>query len=115
MATLTVNDIVKTGFREDNALVAAAAGGDEFANTGREFLMVANADASATTVTAAATGSAHGQDLEDEAISVPAGQTFVIGPFPPLAFNDSNQKVQLTYSKVTSLTVGVFKLPNPTT
>lgn len=111
MATLSANTIVKGGLDDSAVHAAAAAGGDEFGNTGREFIEVINGGGGAITVTITAQGSGHGQDYEDETISVGASDQAKIGPFSPLVFNDSNQRVQVTYSGVTSVTVAVFKLP----
>lgn len=110
MAVLTVAQIVKTGTLY--SLTAAAGGGDSFQNSGKEFIAVLNGSGGAITVTVAAqrgcadfgvTNAAH-----DIVVSVAAGATRLIGPFPTDKFNDSNGRVQITYSGVTSLTVNPF-------
>ena len=45
------------------------------------------------------------------AVAVPAGEERLIGPFPKAAFNDANNKVQLTYSSHTGLTIAVLQVP----
>lgn len=91
---------------------AAAGGGDQFANTGSERFYIKNGDASSHDVTFdcpnacsfGVTNAAH-----DVTVSVPAGEEYLIGPFPKGRFNDVNGFVQVTYSAVTSVTVGVIK------
>ena len=107
MATLTVQDIITTGLSP--SLSAAAGGGDEFANTGKEYLEIVNADVSAMTLTVVTQQTVAGLAVADRTVSVPAGEARKIGPFSKSLYNDSGEKVQLTYSAVTSLTVGVFK------
>jgi len=52
-----------------------------------------------------------GKAVADDAITVTNAQEGVVGPFPPGIYNDANGMVQLTYSGVTSVTVGAFRLP----
>ncbi|HYE86260.1 MAG TPA: hypothetical protein VEA16_07885, partial [Vicinamibacterales bacterium] len=110
MAVLSVQKIVKAGLTP--SLAAAAGGGDSWQNTGREFLEVANGGGGSINVTIAAqagacatygvTNSAH-----DIVVAVGAGVTKRIGPIDPIAYNDANGRAQITYSGVTSVTVGV--------
>ncbi len=111
MAVLTVNKIVQAGLV--STLVSAAGGGDSFPNTGHEFMEVTNGDSGAHVVTFVASGPAcnyglAGTTAHDQTVSVAAGATKKIGPFPTAKFNDSNGRVQVTYDGVTSVTVGVF-------
>lgn len=108
MALLTVNEITRSG--QAVSLVAAAAGGDTFPNTGGEFVIVKNGDASPTTVTLDIKATLDGQPVTDRTVSVAAGAEVAIGPFPTNHYNDANQEVALTYSKITALTVGAFKV-----
>src|SRR3990172_2571153 len=104
MATLTVQQIAKTGLVY--ALTAAAGGGDAFLNEGvRTFFHVKNADGTATTVTFVTQ-----KTVEGLAVSVTNGTEQLVGPFPADVYNDANGLVQVTYSKVTSLTVNPFRL-----
>ena len=108
MATLTVVPITVAGVTPAGA--SAAGGGDEFVNTGKEFIEVTNGSGGALTVTAATAGTIDGLPIADNAVSVAAGATARIGPFNPKLYNDGNGKVQLTYSGVTSLNVKVLQL-----
>lgn len=109
MATLTVGAISRSGLTR--SLASAAVGGDEFANDGKTFLEVANGSGSSITVTIATQMTVDGKAVADDAISVGAGVTKQIGPFPPHIYNDANGKVQVTYSAVTTVTVGATRLP----
>jgi hypothetical protein len=114
MAVLSVQKIVAGGLVP--SLAAAAGGGDSWQNTGNEFLEVANGGVGSINVTIAAqagacqpygvTNAAH-----DVVVAVGAGVTKRIGPINPVAYNDSNGRAQITYSGVTSVTVGVFAAP----
>ncbi len=107
MATLTVKSPARAAnsFPEESAAV----GGDEFVNTGSELLIIENGDAASMTLTVVTQIMVDGEDLDDKEISVPAGERHLLGPWPENVYNDENGKVQLTYSSVTSLTVGVLK------
>jgi hypothetical protein len=114
MATLTVQTFDEAG--QDLTLSAAAGGGDEFANTGKELLVIHNGDASSKTVTITAqTTSFEDQEMgnavkSNQQVIVSANNgVAIIGPFSRRAFNDSGGKVQITYSAVTSLEVAVVK------
>ena len=107
MATLTVNQVTITGLTD--ALVAAAGGGDDFLNTGKEWFEVNNGGGGSITVTFATPATVEGVAIDNPAIAVGAGVRKKIGPFAPGLFNDSNGKVQVTYSGVTTVTVGAFK------
>lgn len=108
MATLTVQKITRSGVQPSFA--SAAGGGDQFLNSGTEYLEIVNGSGGAITVTADIVQSVDSVDPGGKAISVPAGETRKFGPFPKALYNDSNGMVQITYSGVTSLTVGVFQL-----
>lgn len=109
MATLTKQQIAKTGLNP--ALVAADVAGDDIPNTGREYLHVKNDDASSTTVTVDAKQTCSGGELHDLVVAVPAGEERLIGPFDPAIYNAADGNVEVSYSSVTSLTVGAFELP----
>ena len=115
MATLTPQKIIDLGTVE--VATAAAADGDEFINSGIEFIHIKNGHASAAyvvTITAQVTNIHHQQfgsvTKSNITKSVAAGQDAYIGPFRPSAFNDENFKVQITYDAVTTLSVAVLYL-----
>lgn len=103
MAQLTVQVSSLSGTAP--AFVAAAAGGDSFVNNGGTVLHVKNAGAGAITATIdSASPCSYGFD-HDISVSIPAGAERIIGPFNQTRFSTT---VNVTYSGVTSVTVGAF-------
>ena len=81
-------------------------GGDEFTNTGVEFIRITNSHASVgytITVTAQTANfylPRYGKLTKSSvSASVANGNTVFLGPFRPSVFNDSSEKVQVTYVK----------------
>lgn len=116
MATLSVQTISRSAITP--SLSAAAGGGDAFnnsgANKGRVFFWANNASGGDITVTFVTQSTVDGQAVTDRAVVVEAGTQELIGPFQSGIYNDGSDLVQVTYSGVTSLTVGAFNL-TPTT
>lgn len=90
--------------------VAAAAGGDQFVNTGREVIYLKNTNASTRTITVVTGGTAGGVGIADISFSIAQNEEKLYGPLDPRIFNNSNGMVQITYSGVTNLTVAVIKV-----
>ena len=120
MADLVIQDVAEAGLDlspASGAFVAAAAGGDAFANQGDVMLIVRNTDAATRTVTIVA------QDVSEVVpgfgtmtkasgggvVPITSG-VMAFGPFPTGAFNDANGKVQVTYSAVVNLEVAAVRL-----
>lgn len=110
MATLTPATAVRTGLDIVGDAVAAATLGDTFVNTGRELLFIANGDVSDMTLTIVTPVTLGGQAVADRTVTIPAGESRLIGPFPPGVYNNAAGGVDLTYSAVTDLTVYVVKV-----
>lgn len=108
MADIAVQTISRTGL--ETAYVAAAAGGDAFVNDGRTFFHVKNGDVSDKTVTFVTQKTVLALAVADLAVVVTASEERMIGPFPTGVFNDGNNKVSVTYSAATSVTVAAIKL-----
>jgi len=108
MAVLTVVQTAP-GVKATNTLVAANSGGDSFPNTGVERFRVRNGDASSKTVTIVAQKAAGcpAGTLHNLVLTVAAGEEQVVKNLDTVRFNDSNGRVNITYSAVTSVTVGV--------
>ena len=108
MATLSVETITRVGLVP--TLVSAAGGGDKFPNsTKRELLIVKNGDVSPTTVTLDIKATVDDQAVTDKTVVVAAGDEALIGPFDE-RYQDNNGDVNISYSNVTAITVGVVKL-----
>lgn len=113
MATLTVNNVTTAGFRDDNALVAAAGGGDAFQPGQDTFIRINNGGGAPITVTFATPGSVSGLAIADASVVVTNAQSRIVGPFPPGLFADpTTGLVTTTYTAVTTVTIGVFNLPS---
>lgn len=114
MATLAVNVVTPAGLRDDNLLVAAAGGGDAFLPSDRTLLRVNNGGGSPITVTIVTPGSISGFALADAGGSVTNAQSRLFGPFPAELFADPTTGLcVVTYSGVTTVTVGAFVFPRP--
>ena len=113
MATLTVNTVnAQAGFRDDNALVAAAGGGDAFAAGSDTYVRILNGGGAPITVTFATPGSVGGNAIADGGGSITNAQSKMFGPFPGELFQDpTTGLVTTTYSSATSVTIGVFRIP----
>lgn len=106
MANLTVQKLAVSGLVP--ALVPAEALGDEFSNNGTTFLQVVNGSGAPITVTLNRQKCNFGFDHPVD-VAVAAGAEKLIGPFPTPVWNLEG-KVEIKYSSVTSVTVGVFSL-----
>ena len=105
MAVLTVTPITRAG--TTITLVAASAGGDTYDNSTAPRLEVNNGSGSPITVYAAIY--ADGQTIvQGRAWVIAAGARVRIAAMPGNYTNPADGKVSLTYSGVTTLTVGVY-------
>jgi len=108
LAVLSVQRITLAGLAP--SMVAADVAGDEFGNGGRAYLHVNNGGASQITVTVDSVKPCNYGEDHDITVDVPAGEERLIGPFEPRRFNNSSGRVAVTYSDVTSVTVGAFEV-----
>ena len=105
MATLSVQQLSKSGILNPVVFSAAAAGlADDFPNKGTELLLVNNAATGTVLVTANSTDNCdQGFDHNvADTVAVAASTVSIFGPFPVSRFGPS---VGLTYDDVTSVTV----------
>ena len=103
MATLTSRKVVEGVLA--GSLSGCATGGDEFINSGVEFLHIVNDHASTSytiSITAQTTSVRHPNygvlTKANQTVTVAAGTQAFMGPFRQQAFNDTNNKVQITYT-----------------
>lgn len=91
-------------------LQAAQAGGDAFSCKGKEVIMVRNASGGTITVTVKSVADNFGNvySTDDITLAIPAGDVGIIGPLQASKYADPGGLAQLTYSAVTTLTIGVF-------
>jgi hypothetical protein len=88
---------------------AAAGGGDYYVNTGRQMLHVRNGGGSPITVSIARVsacnqGTVHAADT----VVIPNAEDRLVAAKDPVVYNDANGRVQITYTGVTTVTVGVI-------
>jgi len=106
MATFTTQLIVPAGLNPTFA--AAAGGGDKFTPGDTTFIETINASGGSITVTVdSKVNSNYGTDV-NLVVAVPAGERRRIGPLPAQRFAGSDGLGDITYSGVTTFTVGVF-------
>ena len=111
----TPTNIALTGVADTT--VAADITGNTFTNTGYEIAEIINGSGASINVTldafpAGGQGAPDGLVVSDPVVAVPAGTRKKIGPFRKGTFNDAANKVKLTCSAVTTVTVAVY-LFNP--
>ena len=115
MAVLSVVNFTRAGTVIDGTgtiLVDADAGGDEFANTGKEVFFVTNNSGGSITVTLVFKPGINvdGQTPANRTVTIVDGAITVIGPFPNVNYNDTDGRMNVTYSDATDVTVAVMKL-----
>jgi len=107
--TLTVQQIDRAGITP--SLVTANEDGYYVPNDGRVFLQLQNTDSTEVTVTIETPGTVDGLAVTDRTVAIPATDgDKMIGPFPPGVYNDGAGRIKVTFSAVTALTIGGFRL-----
>ena len=110
MAILTTTVLSRAGV--DLTGVASDAAGDEWANSGDDYVVIFNGGGAPVTVTLDIQKTVDGTAVTDPTVVVAAGARTMIGPFPPGIYNNpANGRAKVTYSGVTSLTTKVLSLP----
>jgi len=104
MSSVTVQEISKLGISP--SYEGANVDGNSFANDGKTFFVVKNADVAEKTVTIDSKVKCNQGFDHDLAVAVPAGEERWIGPFEPARFTGT---VEATYSDITSVTVAALK------
>jgi hypothetical protein len=110
MADLTTQNITIAAPELDlvGSLAAAAVGGDTAEITPNSVFVLNNGSAGTITATFATPGTVNGLAIAEATMAVLAGDVGVM----PLAnvFRQSTGRANVTYSGVTTVTVGVFKI-----
>lgn len=110
MADLTTSTIAVADPELDlvGSLAAAASGGDTAEITTGAFFVLNNGSGSTVTATFATPGTRNGLAIADATMAVLAGDVGIM----PLAsvFRQATGRANVTYSAVTTVTVGVFRL-----
>ena len=108
MATLTVQNSSIAGFVPTYGAVAAS---DVFANDGRTVIYIKNAGGSPDVVAIDSVVACNQGGDHDGGSSVTNATEKCFGPFEPTRFNNSNGRVVVTHSFLTSVTCAVIRLP----
>jgi len=114
-AVQTVQTIGRSGKNLTDLAVAADGAGDKWTPltpANLEFIAIINGDSGSHVVTLkrGSGKTIDGSTLPDPTVTVAAGKTMLIGPFPPGYYNDGNGQVGVTYDGVTSVKICVFTL-----
>ena len=109
MAILSVTKVQRAGV--DPGFVAASVGGDEFTNTGKELIGIkTTTNACTVTIASTVTEAGAGTVVQDDSVVVPTSAERWMGSYFTYAYNDTNNRVQLTYSDVTGVSVAVIEM-----
>lgn len=104
---LTVSQITRTGLTVPAETVGDATNGHQFANDGKlTWLLAHNTGASSRTVTALPTATVDGLTVSGRVVTVAAGVTKFLGPFP-LEIYSSTVAVDVTHAE---LQLSAFKV-----
>ena len=95
---------------EPAAFTPSQVEGHFFANNGATFLLVTNDSNAAITVTIVSQLTVGGLAVADQAVTVDAGATMLIGPFDPKIFNDEDGQTTVTFSAITSVALSILSL-----
>lgn len=91
---------------------AADAAGNYFTNDGKTILHAKNTNAATRIITFVTPYIVGGVAVSDPTATIPATTgDKLLGPFDPTVFNDSNGRVQMTFSAATNLTLAVVRIP----
>ena len=105
MATLTVQTVTRAGIAPTNNAVSAS---DKFLNNGRTLVHVVNGGGTSLTVTIVTPAQVDGLAVADRTVTIAAGQSRFIGPFPKNVYNDNDGYTTLEFSATTSVTCAVI-------
>lgn len=110
MAVLTPVAIVAAGVVYDETTFSAATvTGDAIAANPRVFVAVHNAAVGDKIVTFVTPGNVQGYAIENQAVTVAAGTTKLVGPFGTV-FYDEDRQVTFTYDSNVDVTVKAFSI-----
>ena len=109
MATLTAQQIIRTGNGLEPTFASVAAA-DKFANEpGRIFAFIKNANAGTLTVTGDVKGQVDGLDVADPTFTYLTTEERMIGPFPE-SWEDTDGNINLAFDIQSSVTIAILRL-----
>ncbi len=110
VATAKVPQVIAPAGIVPAAFTPSQVEGHFFANNGATFLLVTNGSNAAITVTIVSRLTVGGLAVADQAVTVDAGATMLIGPFDPKIFNDEDGQTTVTFSAITSVALSILSL-----
>lgn len=112
--SIPVSKIVRTGFTPVAATASDHANGMQFVNNGATWLEVVSSDGGSQTIGfilgTGASSLVDGLTLPEKIITIPAGATRLIGPFPPQLYNQAGSLVFVDPSIITTLAIRAYTL-----
>lgn len=108
MATLSIQDVATSGAIPSYA--AANSGGDQFQNDGKTYVHIKAGVGGVTNVTIGSQRACDQGSTHNTTVAIANSTEKMIGPFDTARYSDANGYVQLAYSSVTNVTIGVFSL-----
>ena len=108
MALLTVQAITTAGLEWTTE--AASALGDTFVNDGKTFILVVDEGTEAPVVTVNSLVNCNQGFDHNVEVTVTAGESRMIGPFPTSRFNSSTDLVTVTMDGVTDVKIAAIRL-----
>lgn len=106
MATLVAQDMSRAGLKV--VYSAAASGGDNFVNDGRQFIHCKNNHSVAISVTLSTPITVDGLAVNARTFTVPPGAETYAGPWPVNYYNNSEKKASITYSVATAFSLAII-------
>jgi hypothetical protein len=108
-ATISVQNIVRAGLVVTHTPMTVD--GVQFANGGATFISVKNTAGASATVTIQTAATYSDLALADLTVTVAAGTTKLIGPFPRGDFNDSSGMVLVDTNTATTTEIAAVQMP----
>lgn len=108
MASITLTDSTISGFTVTTQ--SASSGGDYLINNGNTLLYIENNSLSSINLTIDSPNQCSQGHYHDEIIAVASGAKKFIGVLNQKQFNDSNGRVNITYSAYADVLVGGIKI-----
>lgn len=111
MAALTPVTLSRAGVNSASGAAATVTVGDTFVNDGATAFLVKNGSGASITFSVPFGQTVDGQTVPSKSITIPAGETGLMGPFPlGLPYTDASGNVTGICSAVTSVTIKAVKL-----
>ncbi len=110
LAATVITPVTVTPAGVDVEGVDASDSGDEWENTGNEWVEITNASGSPVTVTLRIITEPDGLAVTNRTVTVADGVTKVVGPFRPGIYNNAARRAKITYSSAVGVTVKALKL-----